>query len=64
MTSLLMSQLVSTRVPTCPLECAALGMSDAIFRNMYTQSADGAKSGDRPRRRTWNEAQFTPDQNE
>ena len=33
----MMSDLVSVRVPTCPLERAKLAMSDTIFRDRYVR---------------------------
>jgi hypothetical protein len=39
--SLLMSQLVSVRVPTCPLERAKLAMSDTIFRDRFMREELG-----------------------
>jgi len=35
MMSVLVSELVSVRVPTCPLQRAKLAMSDTIFRDRY-----------------------------
>lgn len=42
--SLLLSQLVSIRVPISPLECAQLGMSHTIFHDTYIREAFGDSS--------------------
>ena len=38
------TKMVSIRVPTCPLECAKLGMSDTIFRARYIREALGGSA--------------------
>ena len=50
MMSDLVSDLVSVRVPTCPLERAELVVSDAVFRDRYiwevhTVAVLGARAG-------------------
>jgi hypothetical protein len=42
------SDLVSIRVPACPLERAKLGMSDSIFRDRYIREVLGGSDCESP----------------